>query len=943
MGDVVGQESEHELEPLREPLRLPATPPVPVRPPLPVLAALVPLFGALLLWRLTGSPYALWFAALGPLVALASFLDGLRTVRLARRRARRDGMQALSRLENDVDRRHDEERARAWRRTPDVAGLCADEAEIWRAVPGRGDVLVVGRGDATSTLRIEGEPADEAARALRRRAAIIDDAPVAVPLRDGIAVRGPAALAVAVGRALVLQVCLVHPPGRLRIADAATIGTVLSMPASLPASLPHAESTAGALLVVADAASRLPADADIPVVILADGEPVPPRCASVLTLGEAGQAVLDHGGTTRAVRVEAVSASQAAAIVAALSGRARGLGHRSDGHLTIEDLPVATDDGRGLRTSVGISGEEPVWLDLVADGPHAVVIGTTGSGKSELLTTWVAGMCRGRTVDEVSLLLVDFKGGRAFDALTALPHVTGVVTDLDDREALRAVESLRAEIRRREHVLGEVRARDIEEAAGKLPRLVIVVDEYAALVAAHSELHDLFADIAARGRALGMHLILASQRAAGVFRDGVLANVALRIALRTGDAVDSRTVLGVDDAVRLPGHADARGMALVRRASDGAAQRVRIARSTATAIDAIVAASAPRRAVAPWLSPLPTSVPWHRVAVPGRIVLGIADEPERQRQTPILLPTAASALTVIGAAGSGRSSLLRAIAEQLPIPPVWVPDHPEDAWDAVAALAEAGGRAGAEAGAGVVIDDIDALVGRYPAEYAAELIARLERILRAARPENGIVLVSAARNAGPAARLVELVPQRAILSLATRADHVAAGGEGADFVRDEPPGRGRWNRLLVQFVRPAEPAAPAAGPSMVRSWVPDGEEAAGLIAVVAGPGADRSGIRRVAAASRMSIVPVEEAATDTGGAARIVVGTPEEWLAHWSLLARVRARHELLVGVECAAEFRTLTGRRELPPYMPAQAGRAWRLLPGSPCERVRIAPPPRP
>jgi len=906
-----------------------------VRPPLPVLAALVPLFGALLLWRLTGSPYALWFAALGPLVALASFLDGMRTVRVARRRARRDGMQALSRLEHDVDRRHDEERARAWRRTPDVAGLCAEEAEIWRAVPGRGDVLVVGRGDATSRLRIEGEPADEAARALRRRAGIIDDAPVTVPLRDGIAVRGPAALAVAVGRALVLQVCLVHPPGRLRIADAATIGTVLSMPASLP----HAESTAGALLVVADAASRLPADADIPVVILADREPVPPRCASVLTLGDAGKAVLDHGGTTRAVRVEAVSASQATAIVAALSGRARGLGQRSDGHLTIEDLPVATDGGRGLRTSVGVSGEDPAWLDLVVDGPHAVVIGTTGSGKSELLTTWAAGMCRGRTVDEVSLLLVDFKGGRAFDALTALPHVTGVVTDLDDREALRAVESLRAEIRRRERVLGELGARDIEEATGKLPRLVIVVDEYAALVGAHAELHDLFADIAARGRALGMHLILASQRAAGVFRDAVLANAALRIALRTGDAADSRTVLGVDDAVRLPGHADARGIALVRRASDGAAQRVRIARSTATAIDAIVAASGPRRAVAPWLSPLPTSVPWHRVAVPGRIVLGIADEPEHQRQTPILLPTAASALTVIGAAGSGRSSLLRAIAEQLPIPPIWVPADPEDAWDAVAALAEARGRAGAEAGAGIVIDDIDALVGRYPVEYAAELVARLERILRAARPEDGIVLVSATRNSGPAARLVELVPQRAILSLATRADHVAAGGEGADYVRDQSPGRGRWNRLLVQYVRPAEPAAPAAEPSMVRSWVPDGEEAAGLIAVVAGPGADRSGIRRVAAEGRMSIVPVEDAATGTGGAARIVVGTPEEWLAQWSLLARVRARHELLVGVECAAEFGTLTGRRELPPYMHTRAGRAWRLLPGFPCERVRIAP----
>ncbi|MBG0719495.1 cell division protein FtsK, partial [Microbacterium sp. 2C] len=256
-----------------------------------------------------------------------------------------------------------------------------------------------------------------------------------------------------------------------------------------------------------------------------------------------------------------------------LAERAATLGQRLDAAVAWEDLPEAAAPG-SLAAVVGVSGGEPVTLDLVADGPHAVVIGVTGSGKSELLTTWILGMCRSRSPREVSFLLVDFKGGRTFDALAALPHVTGVLTDLDEERALRAVESLRAEIRHRERVLEAAGARDVAEAGDALARLVIVVDEYAALVSVHPGLHDLFADIAARGRALGMHLVLASQRAAGAFRDGVLANAPLRIALRVTDAADSRAILGQDDAARLPGTPATRGTALIRCAADAGPRTV---------------------------------------------------------------------------------------------------------------------------------------------------------------------------------------------------------------------------------------------------------------------------------------------------------------------------------------------------------------------------------
>ncbi|KXC06770.1 FtsK/SpoIIIE domain-containing protein [Microbacterium hominis] len=404
-----------------------------------------------------------------------------------------------------------------------------------------------------------------------------------IPLDAGIAVRGPAVLAASVARALLLQVCLVHPPGRVRVADPVALSTVLAVAGELP----HAHATAGAAVVVTDAAARVPAGADIPSVYIGEDDPVPPRCAAVLTLAGGDRGRLDHDGSTRSVQVEAVSAAQAAEIASALAARAHGLGHRTDEATLVDDLAVDEPRPGSLRCPLGVSAGEVVSLDLVTDGPHAVVIGTTGSGKSELLCTWAAGMCRGRDATEVALLLVDFKGGRAFDALAALPHVTGVLTDLDEQAAVRAVESLRAEIRHRERTLAAHAAKDIDEAVGALPRLVIVVDEYAALINAHPELHELFADVAARGRALGMHLVLASQRATGAFRDAVLANAPLRIALRTTDAADSRLVLGTDDAVRLSGRPEGRGIALIRGAADDEPRRLRVARCTARALEAI--------------------------------------------------------------------------------------------------------------------------------------------------------------------------------------------------------------------------------------------------------------------------------------------------------------------------------------------------------------------
>ena len=163
-------------------------------------------------------------------------------------------------------------------------------------------------------------------------------------------------------------------------------------------------------------------------------------------------------------------------------------------------------------------------------------------------------------------MLVDYKGGATFDACADLPHTVGVVTDLDDRLAERALVSLEAELRRRERLLRPVGAADLADyravaGAPPLPRLVVVIDEFAALAAELPDFLPALVGVAQRGRSLGVHLVLATQRPAGVVSDDIRANTNLRIALRLHDAADARDVVG-DDAPAafprgVPGRADA--------------------------------------------------------------------------------------------------------------------------------------------------------------------------------------------------------------------------------------------------------------------------------------------------------------------------------------------------------------------------------------------------
>ncbi|MEX5637208.1 FtsK/SpoIIIE domain-containing protein [Parafrankia sp. FMc2] len=223
-----------------------------------------------------------------------------------------------------------------------------------------------------------------------------------------------------------------------------------------------------------------------------------------------------------------------------------------------------------VRFPLGVGFDGPVVLDLVRDGPHALVAGTTGAGKSELLQTLVGSLAAHNRPDEMVFVLVDYKGGSAFRGCARLPHTLGMVTDLDPALAIRALESLAAELRRREELLAAAAAKDIvhyrslrsrDPGLPALPRLLLVIDEFATFAREVPDFIPGLVSLAQRGRSLGIHLVLATQRPAGVVTGDIRANTNLRIALRVTDPMESSDVIDTPDAAFIPSTAAGRALA----------------------------------------------------------------------------------------------------------------------------------------------------------------------------------------------------------------------------------------------------------------------------------------------------------------------------------------------------------------------------------------------
>ncbi|MBU1250728.1 MAG: FHA domain-containing protein [Actinobacteria bacterium] len=371
-----------------------------------------------------------------------------------------------------------------------------------------------------------------------------------------------------------------------------------------------------------------------------------------------------------------------------------------------------------LRAVFGQSATEPFALDLRTDGPHALVGGTTGSGKSEFLQAWVLGLAAAHSPQRVSFLFVDYKGGAAFADCVSLPHTVGLVTDLSPHLVRRALTSLRAELHYREHLFNRKKVKDIIELERSgdpevPPSLLIIVDEFAALATEVPEFVDGVVDVAQRGRSLGLHLILATQRPAGVIKDNLRANTNLRVALRMADEADSADVLGTPLAATfdpsLPGRAAAKtGPGRLRVFQSGYAggwtsdqeepsrvsietltfgvsspweprpdpeadERKRAVSEGPTDIKRIVATVREAAATAqipeprkPWLPELATVYDLSKLPnkrTDTELVLGVVDDAATQSQPTIsYLPDRDGNMAIIGTGGSGKSTALRSIA-----------------------------------------------------------------------------------------------------------------------------------------------------------------------------------------------------------------------------------------------------------------------------------------
>lgn len=605
---------------------------------------------------------------------------------------------------------------------------------------------------------------------------------------------------------------------------------------------------------------------------------------------------------------------------------------------------------------IGLDGTGAVGIDLERGGPHALVGGTTGSGKSEFLRALALGWAARHPPSAVHLLLVDFKGGATFAALTQLPHVVGLVTDLDPLVAQRTLLSLRAELRRRERVLVEAGLRDVAQRPDVLARLVVLVDEFAALIDDFPELHAPFADLSARGRSLGVHLVLGTQHPAGAVRDAVAANCAVRIAFRLSASAAAGFIgrHAAEVATAPPGRA------LVIDADGARAVQV------AVVDDADIAAVSERWAShppieSPWLPPLPARIERSELAaipdaaphagssassndraprVPAlpavvpALPFGLLDEPSELRQRAALYePSSGGSLAVTGAPRSGRTTALIALREaalEAAAGVVVLPPSVPDAWQLLEQLAEH-----PPAATMLLADDLDVLLADA-GELGGELVQRWDAAVRAIRRSGGGAAASVGAASSARSVLGSRFESRLLLRAVDADDHQLSGAPRGLFDRAAPPGRGWWHDAAVQVLVAGEGALRPDVVTVPR-WVPP---AADVLVVARRPAAVAAALAVAHPGYRIERDPGAARGGEEGAtvelAPRLIVADPDAWHAVWSAFAAARRSAPVVIAQADAADARALLGlRATLPPLDPEHSD-VWVLEPGEGVVRRR-------
>jgi S-DNA-T family DNA segregation ATPase FtsK/SpoIIIE len=776
---------------------LDAAPDDPQRARLPIVASLLPLVFAFVLWQVTGSRNMIFFALLTPLLAVSSFLEDRKGGKRNFRNRAQQYRERLHAIKGELDVAQEDERLRRNGSAPYLSDLLErvsrHQRDLWDRRPADPDFLRFRLGAAAQPSEIKVVVAERGSEKLRAEAAELRDWYATLPLAPALAplselgvlgIVGSNERIEGVARNLVTQVAALHSPANITLA--AALPTEIAENWDWLKWLPHTQSASSPLdqkigvgrlpaREVIEAVSALlderrtqvvsqlnpVAFRDRAVILLVDERSARDRATIVPLLvegpalgiytiwlgsepqllpGECGGVFEVFGDVVKASFTNTASgetiddltadelalelATQFALDLAPLRDvSAGGAAGRVPERVALRELLNVEDFGAvivadmwqrsgELAAPIGATAEGMFKVDLRADGPHGLIAGTTGAGKSELLQTLVASLALHIPPQRLNFILVDYKGGAAFSECVELPHTVGFVTDLDEHLTQRALVSLEAELRTRERILGAANAKDLMKmeqiaAAEAPPSLLIVIDEFATLAKEVPEFVQGVVGVAQRGRSLGVHLLLATQRPGGVVSENIRANTNLRIALRVNDAAESSDVIGVNDAARIsrtrPGRAFARighsdlvefqtayvggtrhvlqsnapivlePFELVATRSQAAAlsvvaetdlrQMVRAARDAAREMD-----TPPLRL--PWLPELPAVLPLEELDTDGRpssvAVVGLRDQPNEQVQRPHEIDLdAEGSLLVYGASASGKTTLLRTLALSL--------------------------------------------------------------------------------------------------------------------------------------------------------------------------------------------------------------------------------------------------------------------------------------
>ncbi|WP_161522240.1 FtsK/SpoIIIE domain-containing protein [Bifidobacterium xylocopae] len=321
---------------------------------------------------------------------------------------------------------------------------------------------------------------------------------------------------------------------------------------------------------------------------------------------------------------------------------------------------------------IGVCADGPFALNLPREGPHALVAGTTGSGKSVLLQAWCLALACRIPPSRLNFVFLDFKGGSAFNQLSRLPHTAGSVSDLDLDHAVRAIAGIERELKHRERLVAAEGACDADDLRVPPARLIVVIDEFQALRQQLPDSMEHLIQLASLGRSLRMNLIACTQNPMGQVSPHMKANMNLNISLRVREPIQSMELLGTGCAADIGPEMPGAGF----WCAGGHPQAFRCSpcQATGKVVDQVLMAAGfiGMKPAAPlFTSPLPKELPAGHLSRLGRPVwqdghplLPIGLEDDGVGIAACLLPVQGN-IAIIGGSGRGKSTCLMTVQTQL--------------------------------------------------------------------------------------------------------------------------------------------------------------------------------------------------------------------------------------------------------------------------------------